>query len=122
MNRLSKCHVGEFMTIYKKARQNKQTEFIINGFPLKMSSLRYQTFKRRGIACKHCGLKIKFFAIEQSITERPHANAYGINKKGEEILMTKDHIIPKSKGGRNNLSNFQTLCIRCNSKKGNKTS
>jgi 5-methylcytosine-specific restriction endonuclease McrA len=31
---------------------------------------------------------------------------------------TKDHIVPKSKGGKDMLSNTQTICVICNTKKG----
>ena len=32
-------------------------------------------------------------------------------------MMTKDHIIPKSKGGPDCIDNFQTMCEECNKKK-----
>ena len=35
--------------------------------------------------------------------------------------ITKDHIIPKSRGGRNVKSNFQPLCSVCNLNKNNLT-
>jgi 5-methylcytosine-specific restriction endonuclease McrA len=34
--------------------------------------------------------------------------------------MTADHVIPRSRGGCNELENLQTLCITCNFKKDNK--
>lgn len=48
-----------------------------------------------------------------------HWNLYAL-KEGEEVLMTKDHIIPKSKGGRNHLSNYQPMCQKCNQEKDDK--
>lgn len=34
---------------------------------------------------------------------------------------TKDHVVPKSKGGNNSWTNCVTSCRKCNTKKGNKT-
>jgi hypothetical protein len=48
----------------------------------------------------------------------PHFNLYA-EEDARLILMTKDHILAKSKGGQDVLENFQTMCAICNNLKGN---
>lgn len=95
----------------------------ICGVMVKMTSQRYIVFQK-SVRCCRCGIEGKYFAAEQTRGSRPestyHLNLYGINEKGTEVLMTKDHILPKSLGGKNEHSNYQTMCAKCNSKKGNK--
>lgn len=38
----------------------------------------------------------------------------------EKLIRTKEHIVPKSKGGKNNLYNLIYACTECNSLRGNK--
>jgi hypothetical protein len=90
---------------------------------IKMGSHRYQLFALKGTNCVRCGLKGKFFALEKCIRDKyskPHFNLYGVDKNGHEVMLTKDHIIPKSKGGKNILTNYQPLCIHCNQHKADK--
>lgn len=39
---------------------------------------------------------------------------------GSTNNLTIDHVIPLSRGGKNHISNYQTLCGSCNLKKGDK--
>lgn len=88
---------------------------------IKVHSDRYKTFFAKGYKCECCGIEGSFFAKEKHRghnSNKYHLNLYGINDKGEEVLMTKDHILPKSKGGKDNISNYQTMCCICNERKG----
>lgn len=86
---------------------------------LKLNSNRLKTFKNN-LTCYGCGLTGTFFALENFYKSegKPHFNLY-TSKDGVDILFTKDHIIPKSRGGSDDLSNLQTMCYICNHKKGN---
>lgn len=102
--------------------KSKKTFITSNGdFTVKVNTKRLQCFVKSGIKCVACGIKGSLFHIERHSREHsaisPHLNLYA--KKDEElILMTQDHIIPKSKGGKDHLANLQTMCFLCNEKKG----
>ena len=61
--------------------------------------LREHIKERDNYTCQHCGL---------SIRDEPN------------LLLEIDHIIPLSKGGMTIENNLQTLCWKCNRKKGSK--
>lgn len=66
---------------------------------LMTSSLRKQILARDGYVCQYCGASLQ---------------------KEPNLLLEVDHIIPVSKGGITTVDNLQTLCWRCNRKKGSK--
>lgn len=85
---------------------------------LKMNRSRYLVFQK-SLKCGACGLEgIKFLLEMYGNTGNPHFNLYGF-EDGVHVLMTKDHIIPKSKDGPNSLDNYITMCAICNNLKGN---
>jgi 5-methylcytosine-specific restriction endonuclease McrA len=98
---------------------NKKTK----AFTVPMGSQRYELFASKGIKCVDCGIEGSYFALEKDIsdsTSRFHLNLYGKDENGDEVMITKDHILPKSKGGENKLSNYQPMCYKCNQKKADK--
>ena len=103
--------------------KNKRDSYVnIRGDIIKGNSQRFQTFFTKGFKCSCCGIEGKYFAKEQDPNAaRYHLNLYAIDDDGEEVLMTKDHIIPWSKGGKDDISNYQTMCEKCNINKSNVT-
>lgn len=92
----------------------------LDGDLINFSSSRLQTFARKGIICARCGIEGEFF-IKEKNHERDkywHLSFYAIDGYKNFILMTKDHIIPKSKGGKDHIDNFQPMCYLCNQDKG----
>lgn len=75
---------------------NEKVKVELDGDLIKANSQRYQTFFTKGTKCVCCGIEGKYFAKEKGNNDKNyHLNLYAINDAGEEILMTKDHIIPK---------------------------
>jgi 5-methylcytosine-specific restriction endonuclease McrA len=87
-------------------------------YQVRMDSQRYHNFKEHGCSCVRCGLEGKYFKLERNGSFNPHFNLYGKNKQGKEVMLTKDHVVPKSWGGKNHLDNYQPMCSKCNSHKG----
>lgn len=56
-------------------------------------TIRYEVLKRAKFRCELCGISVKEKALEV------------------------DHIIPRNKGGSDDISNFQSLCYSCNAMK-----
>lgn len=103
----------------------KKINIELHGRIIKANSQRYKLFFTKGCTCVKCGLKANYFALERDSksfgnTNRYHFNLYGVDQDGNEILFTKDHIIPRSRGGKNRVENYQTMCCICNVAKGSK--
>jgi len=120
--RHSKIDAKEWLDIVKYCHEKGLEKITINNQIVKTTSLRYHTFIHSGTKCKFCGLEGTYFWIERGKNNSRnivwHLNLYGLDNDGNEILLTKDHIIPKVAGGQDKLNNLQTLCTICNSKKG----
>lgn len=99
--------------------EDKKAMVVINGDKIKGNSQRFQTFFTKGLKCACCGIEGKYFGKEKDFNAaRYHLNLYALDESGNEVLMTKDHIAPRSKGGASELYNYQTMCVKCNIAKG----
>lgn len=111
----------EGLDILRTAFATKRRRSLILGQDVNTHSLRLRTFVTKGTVCPHCGAKATHFALERNWhspkTFRYHLNLWGFNAEGEEILFTHDHVIPKARGGADELENTQTMCGPCNWKK-----
>jgi ADP-ribose pyrophosphatase len=90
-------------------------------YSVRMNSDRYFCFNRDP-ACVCCGIQGEVLILELQKNQKdknPHFNFYARHNGDKQlILMTKDHIVPKSLGGADHRSNLQTMCTICNNLKG----
>ena len=101
----------------QKTLYGRKNYILVDGYKVRCGSLRYMTFYQKGIQCICCGRKGSYFKLESDNNnpERKHFNLYS----DDGVLMTRDHIIPKSLGGKDCIDNMQTMCVKCNENKGN---
>jgi hypothetical protein len=109
-NKSNRVRKGEFdiPMVFEKIRhwQNelgsdlKKKWIDFDGDPVDISSYRYDMFYAKGVKCVECGVEGKYFIKEKAGIRPFHLNLYGKDEDGNEVLMTVDHIYPKSKGGK----------------------
>ena len=87
----------EKIDIFLKKRGKKTFEHRSKSSGKIPGSIRWQVLERAKTRCESCGISNDIKALEV------------------------DHILPKSLGGKDELSNFQALCFSCNSMKKNKS-
>jgi hypothetical protein len=93
----------------------------LDGELVAVTSVRLRTFAFHGTRCVSCGIQGAHFRKElaQPTDPRPHLALYATGQPDMiEVLMTKDHIVPRARGGSDALWNMQPMCLRCNERKG----
>lgn len=83
-----------------------------NGRSYVVSNLK--SFAIHGCKCVRCGREGNKVVVWIDNGGGQHIDLFCGN-----VLMNRDHIIPKSKKGPNSEWNYQTMCIKCNCRKGN---
>jgi len=86
---------------------------------LKRANIIKSLIDRDGLKCQYCNKIPEYFASAKDNAGRWHLDLYS-DDNGEPYMYTIDHIYPKSKGGKNELENYQLLCKPCNEIKGDK--
>jgi 5-methylcytosine-specific restriction endonuclease McrA len=76
---------------------------------------RLTVFHHKGLKCCYCDKKGKYLIRCVDKTGNEHVDLY----TDKFILMTVDHVLPKSKGGTRELKNLVPACRKCNSSKSN---
>lgn len=95
-----------------------QREICGENILVNMGSTRYGCFKH-SLICVKCNRVGNIARLERHLgndSDKYHFNLY-CRENGRDIMMTQDHIIPRSLGGQNKLRNLQTMCSICNTEK-----
>lgn len=93
-----------------------KSDIVVDGFNVHTKSLRYMTFYQKGVKCVCCGKEGTHFKLcGEEGSNRRHFNLYA----DDGTLITKDHIVPASKGGPDKVTNMQPMCEDCNLAKSN---
>lgn len=90
---------------------------------LNLDSERLRCYAMYGVECSvpSCDRRGSFFAVEKQPHvdhEAYHLNLYGTDSKGSEYMMTVDHIVARSLGGKHTMSNTRPMCSFHNFEKG----
>lgn len=82
----------------------------------RIKSKRFSTILQLEDHCVSCQMPVSYAALGRDAGGNLHWDLY--SEQG--VMMTIDHILPRSLGGPDHISNYQTMCRFCNFEKGNK--
>lgn len=114
MNRLATFDALYVFPLIEKAK----VKTIKNIENVCVGSKRLLHFKRLPV-CVKCGCEGTIFHVEENEYGKRTLSFCAL-KGDREVIMTLDHIIPKSRGGMGDRFNLQTMCFDCNLEKGDK--
>jgi len=121
MIRLKYYSVEDVHFAMENTRLDRKRALLPDGEKFNYTSQRLRLFKEKGLTCVTCGIEGSVYIFETHNLETvPHLNLYALNGDNKLVLMTKDHIQPKSKGGANAHENYATMCSPCNEAKADK--
>lgn len=124
LRHIKKFSIEEVENLLKEINLNwdgqnaHDNNIVIEGYSVYAKSMRYKNFFKHGYTCCVCGKQGAYFYLDiddKQNSKRAHFNLYS----EDGTLMTKDHIIPKSRGGKNDIHNYQVMCSHCNEAKRN---
>lgn len=108
--------------VFTAAKSTESSMFTINGVVFKKTSSLLVILKH-GMNCVCCGKSgLYFISTDPQNSKHKYLRLmfeHTDDNTGEYAYMTKDHIVPKSVGGDDNITNYQPMCNLCNAKKAN---
>jgi len=116
--------------LYLKYNQYSKRSYAIISFKnelIQVSNDGLYCIAQKAKHCYFCGAKIIggfLFAIKNQIQIYKNKIVWNVGQIAEKknnklVIMTKDHIFPKSKGGITKIENLQPMCEDCNRIKNN---
>lgn len=125
-NATTMCRYGVFhpSTVFSRLVESGDTsgqyqQWNLAGVDAMVTPKRLRSFQDN-LTCVGCGRIGNVFFVERHVNDRQmqYLNLYCVDKSGI-MLMTVDHILPDSLGGKYSPYNFQTMCRGCNQQKQN---
>lgn len=113
----TKISIESVLKLVEEPAKHIPKKVELQGHNVNRVSLRLRTFKEKGCVCVSCGNEATHFRLQRNPRNGTQFHLGLWTDDGHQ--MSKDHIVPKSKGGKDNLKNMQTMCRKCNELKGN---
>ena len=106
--------------IYRENNKDKRKEYLIENRD-KINKLKreyYHKNKKLITESNRQSSRRKRLRLRVLVLERDNFTCQFCGRKSPEVKLEIDHKFPKSKGGKDELENYQVLCRECNNGKG----